>query len=777
MSTVTHYNNKPIVSNWIKVEGKPKNFSNIKVIIHENMKLAEFHNVCVQLCNREGCLNLVKANNVCKSHLKNKEVYRYCRFHGGCTIRATQGYEIGKPLYCLTHKTENSINVITNSKCHHTGCKIKGTFGIKGTLEKFCKAHKQENMTSLCSKICQHQDCKIIGSFGIKGASQRFCKAHKTEEMKYLHNKTCRHDNCPIRATYGNPGESPTRCVSHKTADMISLVHKRCQHSGCKISARYGIKGLPDRFCNKHKSEKMICLEGKLCKYKGCEKRAIYSHKGEKAQFCKEHKSPLMINVTHPVCQEPNCLIRAIFANEGEPPKFCKAHKNDNMKSVYTKLCEHSDCKKQPSYGEKDKTARFCSDHKLDNMVNLYAKFCSFQGCQKIGSFGFNLKSDVFCAEHRTDEMINLKNKKCEITECRSIAAYGLKGNESTHCKKHKTFQMIRFRGHHCKFPRCNGYPTYCKLYSKKYVHCREHSTLNEYNKLNKFPICTVIGCNNSAKFYDIQNTNLYPIRCNDHKLTTDIQLIERECLNCKETLYFPENRDICMECGKYRPKILQHFKEYTIKEFFRSNNINFSHDTRISASGSIYRPDFVINAIFGKIIVEVDERQHLKYNKDKELHRMKTIYHDAQLENPKDEVLFLRYNPDDYNSGKCDLQTRMKYLYTMIISLKEIKTINTPLAVVYLFYNDFDDNNVQIKPLSIEKTLETSNVQEEIKDLHIDSDEDDKIENNLPNEDIHYESDEECYTDEDFLDEEDDIEQNNIEDDEFEEDFTDEDE
>lgn len=92
------------------------------------------------------------------------------------------------------------------------------------------------------------------------------------------------------------------------------------------------------------------------------------------------------------------------------------------------------------------------------------------------------------------------------------------------------------------------------------------------------------------------------------------------------------------MHCGIYRERILHHFKEHMVKYFFQSNNILFIHKKPISASGSKYRPDFLIKSNFGYIIVEVDEHQHKteQYTMEKETFRMCMIYKDIQIINPQ---------------------------------------------------------------------------------------------------------------------------------------------
>lgn len=219
------------------------------------------------------------------------------------------------------------------------------------------------------------------------------------------------------------------------------------------------------------------------------------------------------------------------------------------------------------------------------------------------------------------------------------------------------------------------------------YSQLREHSTLNEYSHHKKNPSCNALNCNNTAYFLDSDDINLYPVRCSEHKINTDIQLINRECSNCKELIYFPANRKICMECGQYRIRTLRCFKEHMVKYFLQSNNILFIHNRPILTNESKYRPDFLINTKFGYVIVEVDKHQHKahSYTKENELIRMNAIYLDIQKFNPEAQVLFIRYNTDNYKGIQYNTQQRTHYLYNVITYFINQKDIGAKLAELYI--------------------------------------------------------------------------------------------
>lgn len=254
----------------------------------------------------------------------------------------------------------------------------------------------------------------------------------------------------------------------------------------------------------------------------------------------------------------------------------------------------------------------------------------------------------------------------------------------------HKLPGMINIVSKICGHEGCTIQPSYHKLYSPTYNHCVSHSTLNEYDCRKGIPLCKSLNCQNIAHFIDGQDNNYYPVRCETHKLVSDIRLSEKECQNCEEILYFPDNREHCMQCGNYRERILYHFKEFIIRSFFITNGVNFIYDKRIDGGKYKFRPDFSISCKFGHIIVEIDEFQHKRgYSQNLEINRMSSIFSDLRQSNPICEVLFIRYNHDN--------SQREKYLHMIITHFANLPNLGIELGIIYLFYNEFD-GHPQIK-------------------------------------------------------------------------------
>ena len=138
---------------------------------------------------------------------------------------------------------------------------------------------------------------------------------------------------------------------------------------------------------------------------------------------------------------------------------------------------------------------------------------------------------------------------------------------------------------------------------------------------------------------------------------------------------------------------LFQHHVELIIKYLFEGSNIPFIHNKKVSPSGSKYRPDFLIKSKFGYLIVEVDEYQHKigKYSDNTEETRMINIYQDIQrfsIDNPeqhsKSEVLFIKYNPNNYQGIQHDTKNRNNYLYILVRHFMGLETINSQLGKLY---------------------------------------------------------------------------------------------
>ena len=489
-------------------------------------------------------------------------------------------------------------------------------------------------------------------------------------------------------------------CSFHNKGGLTS---KYCKSNTlCILNPKFGYEKNKPLYCKSHASEDMIDVRNKKCKFAGCNVQPRFGLVGESPDFCIQHKTEEMIDLIHKKCIYPECDLRARYEYLGETvPKYCSEHKLEDMIDIERTKCGYKGCETFPVYGLENETIRYCKIHKFPEMKNLRGKKCSFPGCEIRASFGDKGESPEYCKKHMESQMIDIYNKKCLFEGCVKRASFGLPGGELLYCYSHKLDSMINIKREKCLINSCETIPTYGYLFSKTNNHCLEHSTLNEYNKTKRFPRCSDLYCPDPALFIDYEDKLLQPIRCINHKKETDIEIVEKICVRCYNKLYIPNNKDICADCGNYRCIIINR-RENEIKMLLKNNNISFIHNKPVHLDGSLKRPDFLINSIFGKIVVECDEFQHKNHDNDHEEKRMKIIYNDIQLLSSDYEVLFIRYNPDNYKGIQHDNSYRLEYLHFLLNHFIKLDKLYVKLGVLYLFYNGFEDNP-QIQEIKID--------------------------------------------------------------------------
>ena len=509
---------------------------------------------------------------------------------------------------------------------------------------------------------------------------------------------------CTTRAYFGYIHNEPLFCKLHSEDDMIDVKNKKCQSPGCTRAASFSVLGKKAQFCAEHKdknkNEKMINVSKKKCIDFGCDMIAYYGYQKDMiVKYCKIHQLEDMVNLKREKCSHEGCKIRPSFGTENNSKRYCETHKSKEMKDLVHKKCSFIGCEIRPNYGVKDGKAERCKEHMDFSMVDVTSKKCSYDECDTIPSFGVPGEQPVRCFTHQLEGMINVKNKRCIDDNCDVRPTFGFIKGIAIYCKEHKIDGTFDVKHKFCSFDGCNIRPSHGSLFSKIHNHCLDHSTLNEYSPSKRFPVCSILTCSNPATFVNNEDKLLQPIRCMNHKQDNDVEILEKICSSCSIKVYIPENRKICAECGQYRYKVIVR-KEHDIKMFLKFNNINNRHNKTVHRDGSFKRPDFLIDSVFGKIILECDEFQHkdIKYNKEEK--RMITIYNDIQLSSKGAEVLFIRYNPDNYKGIQFNTNDRLEYLHFLLKHYIKLEILGTKLGVIYLFYDEFD-GTPKIKELS----------------------------------------------------------------------------
>jgi len=571
--------------------------------------------------------------------------------------------------------------------CIIENCKGIPTYNYKDQKAKFCAIHRLPNMINTIKKMCIEKECYSAAQYGIDKNNILYCAKHKKEGTIDQKHKKCQHKDClKIPAFNYKNSNIGIYCFDHKLEDMVNVKSNICQF--CKLQATFGYQG--DKIatrCKDHKKIDMIDIKHKKCAFENCNKIPNYGYENQKGIYCKDHKKDNMIDVKHKKCAFENCNVRPCYNFIGMKPKFCVAHKENDMidltKNKNKILCLH--CSKYAKYGLQNNEPEYCKEHKKDKMINLIDKICIHENCDKTANFGYG--KPEYCSLHKKNDMLNIKTKKC--TQCNNTAKFCVQGEKPTCCEQHKTKDMILYIRNICQL--CDKKANYGVLFGKL-IHCKEHKQKNEFERHYILPKCINDNCKNNALYTD-KSTN-YPLRCENHKIKNDINIVEKKCSKCELMNFIRNDHNLCDNCHDFFIKKIHKNKELEIKNLLVDNNISFqSHDKISDNSCFKYRPDFIIDYGLFFVILEVDENQHSSYDCLCEQTRMINIYQDFG----GIPIIFVRYNPDQYknNHGKIikSNSNRHKILLEFLNGLKNKTIWSLPLSVIYFFYDGFDVN------------------------------------------------------------------------------------
>ena len=197
--------------------------------------------------------------------------------------------------------------------CVENGCSKWATYNKEGEKKAlYCMAHKKEGMVNVVSKTCLHSGCQKRPNYNKEGEKKAlYCAEHKKEGMVNIVAKTCLHSGCKTRPSCNKEGEKKALyCAKHKKEGMVNIVSKTCLHPGCQKQPAYNKEGETKRlYCAEHKKEGMVDVVFKTCLHSGCKKKPNYNKEGEKkALYCAEHKKEGMVNVVSKTCKSEWCF-------------------------------------------------------------------------------------------------------------------------------------------------------------------------------------------------------------------------------------------------------------------------------------------------------------------------------------------------------------------------------------------------------------------------------------------------------------------------------------
>jgi hypothetical protein len=432
-----------------------------------------------------------------------------------------------------------------------------------------------------------------------------------------------------------------------------------------------------------------------------------------------------------------DCGKFASFGIEKKVPLYCGGCKDKKVDShIYTDVvssycvdCPH-DNETRPSYGfESMGKKTHCKEHaviyntnnpKVEQMVDLAHERCEdcFKRAESIhqkneqdgdeyeyvkvprASYAIigeskprycgtcqDIYIDVYDTHKRCIkclENIGCSNvKSCNLTieqhNQLSRARFGLNKTEK-YCKEHKEVGMCDSSKLclHCTLRPSFGKKGFTPIVCLKCLHNRDeykdelHLYFNHTKKNCITPLCDV-----SAKFYAP-----YCLRC--HVFTYSVLTYNQKELDRVPKIKFKESEVFKFLNDKFKDK-------FTIV-----------NDKRIDNTCSYRRPDIYIDLGFRAIIVEIDEGEHVYYNKTCENRRVMELWKDSGHNN----LVIIRFNPDEYtdeNGQKhksCWVKAKLGGTYNPREGhIKKWKERLTKLAETVEYYSN--ENNI------VDKTVE----------------------------------------------------------------------
>jgi len=392
-----------------------------------------------------------------------------------------------------------------------------------------------------------------------------------------------------------------------------------CNHENCNKSARYNIVNTKAKYCSLHKLEGMVDVVHKKCLYEGCKLYPSFNFSMESIPiYCFEHKHEGMERKYYKKCIYENCNKQAGYnVPENKEKIYCFEHKLPNMVRCYKTTCMNEECNLSPSFNYPEKTKRlYCSSHKLDGMIMLSEKYCEFPSCKTRARYNFEGTKPKYCVKHKENGMINLTAKLCIYENCKTRPTYNYEGLKEIYCNKHKLEGMINTKDKKCIYENCNTIPIYNYLGETKKLYCSLHKNdgmINVKDKTCLTQSCPIVVIRNKYDGY---------------------------CFRC--WIYLHPNEKIARN---YKTK------EIAVVEYVKTKYPEFSWicDKMIPDGCSKRRPDLLLDMGYQIIIIEVDENQHVDYDTSCENKRIMEISRDVEHR----PIIFIRFNPDDYKSGK----------------------------------------------------------------------------------------------------------------------------
>lgn len=561
-----------------------------------------------------------------------------------------------------------------------------------------------------------------------------------TQENITYNSNTCKRDLIVLIMNHQNGIQTRHCYLCKKIKPTDIFFYKDKYNNGCEPCSKGRIE----------KSKKSLKKDGRKCIFPGCGKNPCYGDPVERKRiYCTPHgkKTPGMEKLMGKMCEVCGKK-NASFAKPGERPKYCLDCAEIKLPGKFAdtvhKMCE--DClETRPNYNiPSNPTPIICGPCAKERTRKTGIEYCDVvnEKCSrcKVIIPVFNFPGETKgthcekCAEiEHPGKMVNVKDPLC--VECKETRPnYNYPGEKAgkwcVTCAQfdkklvdveHKSCQECKntrpgYNFHGFNTPVCCegcAHPGMtdvvhkkCKCGSRVAYGYPQISPVVCYNHRLDGMIhspckkCVNVGCKHPARF----GARTLPERCEKHQIKgKDIDCLQQTCEKCGRVDILNVDRHCVTFCGtdamsKLRRKYVKFAEERTAMALEKRIGQYTAREYVPDSKCGKDRVDFTYECITQThtVFIEVDERQHGGYCELGEYNRMKNLC----MAHSGTGIIFIRYNPDNFRvKGVLQNVSEAERQATLVKWVKLFRE-NPPkyqYSVLFLYYDEFDENNVQI--------------------------------------------------------------------------------
>jgi hypothetical protein len=322
---------------------------------------------------------------------------------------------------------------------------------------------------------------------------------------------------------------------------------------------------------------------------------------------------------------------------------------------------------------------------------------CTFENCRIRGIYGIKQQQPTRCKVHKLDGMVTRSTQYCEHNKIRSrckdckggcICEHDKRSSQCKECGGSQIFKHEK-QSSHCR--ECNG-GGICE-HDKVRSRCKKckGGCICEHDKIRSQ--CKECGGSQICK---------HEKQCSHCRICSPNS--KYFCLECHYTTGNKKYKGYCVPCYVYKfpddpisnEARLKH-AELKVKAFLAIEFPGiFTHNSRIwlGDCSAPYRRFIDFYVIIGNtlFVIEVDERQHRRYDIADEQARINEILHNIGVDK---KMVFIRYNPDSYKvNGKqkrtsngarlLALKDKVVEVLEQLYSDNEYEDIHTEIKMFY---------------------------------------------------------------------------------------------